>query len=80
MAVQSANVAHVLVILTRLRQLCDHPSLFMTDRDLDDALSHPAAFLQGEHPPTAESATSSDPTRDEVRCVRVGRTHADRAA
>ena len=70
---QSANVAHVLVILTRLRQLCDHPSLFMADKDLYEALSHPTEYLQGDHPPEANS--DSGPSREEVCACAGGRVH-----
>ena len=61
---QASNVGHVLVILTRLRQLCDHPALFMTGDDMQSALANPEGFMQEDHKATEDAQLME---REEVR-------------
>ena len=40
------TLTKMLVLLTRMRQLCDHPSLFMSDDEMNYLLNRPGEYLQ----------------------------------
>jgi len=82
---QATNLTHVLVVLTRLRQLCDHQALCLPEQLTDAALQNPLEVLlsaPGANPtsPASAGAGAATPikpeekaTNGEVRCVARAR-------
>ena len=72
LAGQATNLTHVLVVLTRLRQLCDHQALCLPEQHTDAALQNPLEVLlsaPGATPTTPAGAGAATPIKPEEKAT-----------